>query len=146
MAGASEVLPSEMARSRTQAKETRNVETTDPCLERPTSEFVHANHTKVQLQKICRDLGLTKIWVTKEKLIEMILQYHQASKSMTNSGMEVRTRSTTEPSHAIASELQKIKEMMNQKNSEIKELHELLKSANRTINKLSDRITCPLSR
>ncbi|KAK4314520.1 hypothetical protein Pmani_014225 [Petrolisthes manimaculis] len=36
--------------------------------------------TKPQLQKHCRELGITKIWVTKEILIEMILNKYKTQR------------------------------------------------------------------
>ena len=45
-----------------------------PSLQNPTWQYLHENFTKIQLQKHCRELGLTKIWVLKEKLINMIME------------------------------------------------------------------------
>lgn len=35
-----------------------------------TYEYLHNNFTKPQLQEYCRNLGMIKIWTTKDKLIE----------------------------------------------------------------------------
>ena len=48
-----------------------------PSLSKPTWDFLNENFTKTELQKHGRNLGLNKIWVTKDKLIEMILHKSQ---------------------------------------------------------------------
>ena len=50
-----------------------------PSIERPTREFLHANYKKEDLQKHCRDLGFSRVWVNKDKLIDMILENHRIS-------------------------------------------------------------------
>ena len=47
---------------------------TEPSLQFPTREYLEKNFHKPDLQKRCHELGLTKIWVTKGELINMILQ------------------------------------------------------------------------
>ncbi|KAK3883022.1 hypothetical protein Pcinc_012629 [Petrolisthes cinctipes] len=44
-----------------------------PSLQYPTREFLNTNFHKSDLQKRCRELGLTKVWVNKEQLIDMIM-------------------------------------------------------------------------
>ena len=39
-------------------------------LENPARDFLNANYKKEDLQKQCRELGFTKVWVTKDKLID----------------------------------------------------------------------------
>ena len=48
-------------------------------LENPTREFLHTNFKKEDLQKHCRDLGFSRVWVNKDKLIDMILENHRNS-------------------------------------------------------------------
>lgn len=49
-------------------------------LQNPTRQSLHDNFTKSQLQKYCRQIGLNGIWVTKDKLIDMIIN-HVATES-----------------------------------------------------------------
>ena len=142
MAGANVSL-TERARSVTPTDETGNGSTgmERPSLDNPTWDFLQTNYTKVQLQKMCRDLGLTKIWVSKERLIEMILQRYQGEHSAMDRGRDQGTRPFSENNNTITSELRDIKDLITTKDAEIRELHELLKAANITINKLSDRLT-----
>lgn len=49
-------------------------QSSEPSLQFPTREFLDKNFHKVDLQNRCRELGLTKIWVTKDQLIEMIVK------------------------------------------------------------------------
>lgn len=46
----------------------------EPSIERPTREYLEENCLKSDLQKRCRELGITYIWTTKSQLIEMILE------------------------------------------------------------------------
>ena len=46
----------------------------EPYPQPPTREFLNNNFHKADLQKRCRELGLTKIWVNKDQLIEMIIR------------------------------------------------------------------------
>ena len=49
-------------------------------LENRTRDFLNANYKKEDLQKQCRELGFTKVWVTKDKLIDMILEKYRSSR------------------------------------------------------------------
>ncbi|KAG0725979.1 hypothetical protein GWK47_004481 [Chionoecetes opilio] len=48
--------------------------TTHPSLQYPTREFLDTNLRKPDLQKRCREMGLTNIWTTKSQLITMLLE------------------------------------------------------------------------
>ena len=50
-------------------------------LENPTREYLLDNFNKVQLQKHCRDIGITKVYVTKDKLVELILEKHRSTRT-----------------------------------------------------------------
>ncbi len=50
----------------------------EPSTQFPTREYLNNNFTKAALQKRCRELGLTKIWVTKYQLISMIIDNTQS--------------------------------------------------------------------
>ena len=108
-------------------------------MENPTREFLHENFTVLELRKHCRHLGLTKVWVNKDTLCDMILR---STRSMTN---EHTPDNQDQPQIAlleiIRSELDFLKENMSRKDSEIDELNEMLKKAHVTINRLNDRIT-----
>ena len=49
-------------------------------LDNPTREFLHKNYKKEDLQKHCRDLGFSRVWVKKDKLIDMILENRRTSR------------------------------------------------------------------
>ena len=51
-----------------------------PSLDNPTWEFLHSNYRKTDLQKHCREIGITKVFVTKEKLIDQIMEKHRSSR------------------------------------------------------------------
>ena len=48
----------------------------EPSLENPTWDFLYDNFTKADLQKHCRRLGLANIWITKDKLVDKIMNDH----------------------------------------------------------------------
>lgn len=55
--------------------------TQEASLENPSWEHLHEHYTKAQLQKHCRQLGLNGIWVTKEKLIDMIIDHTSSNRT-----------------------------------------------------------------
>ena len=110
-----------------------------PSLENPTREFLFDNFTVAELRKHCRHLGLTKVWVNKDTLVNMIIR---STRSMTTErtpdNHEQLPRDLLEN---ILLELDSLKTHMVRKDSEIQELNEMLKNAHVTINRLNDRIT-----
>ena len=110
-------------------------------LDNPTREYLLGNFNKVQLQKHCRDIGITKVYVTKEKLVELILEKHRSTRPNT----EERSIQESENNEIRTSEIMNIitelRERVNIRDTEIEELGELLKAANVTINKLNDRVS-----
>lgn len=107
-------------------------------LENPTWEFLNSNYRKTELQKHCRDIGITKVWVTKDKLIEMIMEKHRSSRPCISETI-VQDQEITP--HATVNGVEELRERMNVRESEIEELNELLKTAHVTINKLNDRLS-----
>ena len=107
-------------------------------LENPTWEFLHSNFRKSELQKHCRDIGINKVWVTKEKLIDMIIEKSQSSRpNVSGNTAENREISSREAIKGV----EELRERINIRDMEIEELHELLKAAHVTINKLNDRLS-----
>lgn len=107
-------------------------------LQCPTWEFLHSNFTKVELQKHCRELGLNKIWVTKEKLIDMIIE-----KSEGNRPIRVLDDEENIPNSLVRKIIEDIKEIkgkLNNKDKNISELTEKLDNAQVTIDLLYGRI------
>ena len=51
----------------------------EPSLSNPTWEYLNEKFKKTQLQKICMDMGITKVWVNKNELINKMLEKHQSS-------------------------------------------------------------------
>ena len=106
--------------------------------ERPTREYF-SNFTKTELRKLCRQLGLTKVWQNKDQLIDMLLHHHRTQENAQEDGRDIEPSSDV--IHKILKELQDIKEDLASKDMEIHELNVMLKSANVTINRLNDRIS-----
>lgn len=65
----------------------------EPSLELPTREFLESL-IKVDLQKRCRELGITKIWVNKDQLIDTLLKHAQST------GQAKDTNTPTGTTHA----------------------------------------------
>ena len=57
--------------------------TPEPSMEFPTKEFLDKNFRKPDLQKRCRELGLTNIWRSKGELIDMILHHLRLQQNQT---------------------------------------------------------------
>ena len=105
----------------------------DLSLNNPTWEYLHSNFRKAELQKHCRDLGMTKVWVTKEKLIDMIMEKRRSSQA---DAQEQESSSLEEKSEIVD-----LKERLNIRDLEIEEMNEVIKAAQITINKLNDRLS-----
>ncbi|KAK3879980.1 hypothetical protein Pcinc_014960 [Petrolisthes cinctipes] len=50
--------------------------TGEPSMENPTKEYLY-NLTKLQLQKRCRNIGLTNVWANKDQLVDKIMAHHR---------------------------------------------------------------------
>ena len=114
---------------------------TMPSLENPTRDFLLKNFTVSELRRHCRQLGLPKVWVKKEELVEMILRSTQSSSYERAADTQESDPQTMDLLRSICQELDDIKGNMAKKDSEIEELNEMLKKAHVTINRLNDRIT-----
>ena len=112
-----------------------------PSLENPTRDFLLKNFTVLELRKQCRHLGVPKMWVKKEELVEMILRSTQSSSYERAADTQESDPQTMDLLRSICQELDDIKGNMAKKDSEIEELNEMLKKAHVTINRLNDRIT-----
>ena len=111
-------------------------------LDNPTWEYLHRNFKRTELQKHCRDIGIKKVWVTKEKLIDMILEKHSYGHSSSRPNVsENVTQDYGESLHEAIMEIQDLKEKINMRDMEIEDLNALLKSSQVTINKLNDRLS-----
>ncbi|XP_068211709.1 bone marrow stromal antigen 2-like [Palaemon carinicauda] len=102
-------------------------------LDNPTWEYLHSNFRKAELQKHCRDLGITKVWVTKEKLVDMIMEKRRSLQAV---AQEKGAMSQEEKS-----EIEELKERINIRDLEIEEMNVVMKAAQVTINKLNDRLS-----
>lgn len=92
-------------------------------LNNPTWEFLHSNYRKAELQKHCREIGITKVWVTKEKLIDMIMEKHQSSRPINSENNDSNHEIT---SGDAAKGVEELRERLNIRDLEIDELNELL--------------------
>ena len=116
----------------------------EPSLSNPTHEYLNEHFKKTELQKICMAMGITKVWTNKNELISKILEKHRSSvcaSSAASANEDHGDLSNQQPPDDLSSEVSNIKEELRTKTKQIEELNELLKAANVTINKLSDRIT-----
>ena len=120
-------------------RETERVNRYPISLENPTREFLFDNFTVSELRKHCRELGLTKVWVNKDELVNMILRSTRST--ALERTHESQDQSQTDLLQNICQELENLKINMSRKDSQIEELNEMLKKAHVTINRLNDRIT-----
>ena len=68
----------------------------------PTREFLDKTH-KADLQKRCKELGITKVWVNKSELIDMNLhKIQQSSQSPQTSQLRCQPRPSFERQHTHA--------------------------------------------
>ena len=109
-------------------------------LQNPTWDYLHRNFKKVELQKHCRDLGLTKIWVTKEKLIDMIIEKTKPP-SQDNEQVVNEEQFSNRQLQIILSDIRRINEKLNGKDEQIRDLSEKLRDAQETINGLYGRMS-----
>ena len=106
-------------------------------LRNPTREFLDTNYKKTDLQKYCREIGISRVWTTKAELIEIIMARHSSPESPPASEYNHE-----EIDHQnIVQVLKELRERENVKDLQIEELNEVLKAAHVTINKLSDRLS-----
>lgn len=114
----------------------------EPSLTNPTWEYLHSNFRKIELQKHCRELGLTKIWVTKANLIDMIME--KVKPTITTHGNEEECEDADQSSASIRSitrNIVEINEKLKNKDEEIRMLKEELNTAQGTIDKLISRVS-----
>ena len=86
-------------------------------LNNPTWEFLHSSFKRTELQKHCRDIGITKVWVTKGKLIDMILEKHRTMN--TNVSDNIAQDSEVNLQKAMK-EIEEIREMKKSINHEMR--------------------------
>ncbi|KAK3852579.1 hypothetical protein Pcinc_040840 [Petrolisthes cinctipes] len=75
---------------------------TESSQELPTRETLDKNYRKPELQKRCRELGISNIWTSKSQLIDMILQH---SRSPLNDTPTDVTHSPTTPHEVTLADL-----------------------------------------
>ena len=115
------------------AVETNN----NPSLENPTWDYLFNNYNKTELQKQCRKLGAASVWVTKEKLVDMIMAKHYSLNPRRTSNEDPEV----DPILKLQQDIKELKDQMAMKDSEIEELNVIVQTAQVTINKMNDRIT-----
>ena len=107
-------------------------------LENPTRELLNDNYKKTDLQKICREMGFTKVWYTKDRLIDLILEKFRTVQTSDSENI-VRDQELTP--QETKKGMEELRERINIRDLDIDELNELVKTANITINKLNDRVS-----
>ncbi|KAK4329225.1 hypothetical protein Pmani_000452 [Petrolisthes manimaculis] len=133
--------------------------TVQPSLDCPTREYLDKNFLKSDLQKRCRELGVTSIWISKSQLIERILEKSQSTSNDTHShltGSAVEQTPPPEndtPTHEdntmqdrinvldIAKDIKMIKSKLATKDEEIELLNTEVNAAYQTIHQLQQRVT-----
>ena len=136
----------EMAENSCPMQTVSNVENSKrPSLENPTWDYLFNKYTKSQLQKHCRKIGINRIWVTKDKLVDLIMQKYRTRENIedleTHENQTLDLLNPLNPLDKVLVELAEIKEILAKKDDEIVELNIMLKTAHVTINKLNDRVT-----
>lgn len=106
----------------------------EPSLENPSWDYLFNNFTKLELQKQCRAMGITKIWVTKDKLVDLIMRAHPSTHNE-------RNEETCDPIQKLQDELHDLREKIEKKDFQIEELSKMIQSAYVTINRLNDRVS-----
>lgn len=112
-----------------------------PSLENPTWDYLFNSFTKIELQKHCRSLGLSKIWTTKDKLVDMIMTAKPSSRGQADPNLDCNDEESSISLQNILSELREMRDKLAEKDSEIEELNTMIKAAHVTINRLSDKVT-----
>ena len=131
-------------------------------LEFPTREFLDKKFRRPDLQKLCRELGITNIWTSKKNLIDMILNkspplpsssettQHNTTSSDVTQPSSPSTEITHTPLHDDITEMniqeitKSIKTLMSKlevKDKEIDLLNTEMKTAYATIELLQKRVT-----
>ena len=111
-----------------------------PSLQNPTREYLRANFKKTELQKHCRELGFTKVWETKEKLVEMILQKAD-TRDLSALNLDDETETSSLIIQRLMKDIQDIKEQLSAKEIRLADLERKLIEANVTIDGLYCRVT-----
>ena len=107
-------------------------------IENPTREFFN-KFKKVELQKHCRQLGITDVWHTKQQIVDILLRKYRSQES---SQEEVNgTEISLDITNKIFKELEDVKGKLATRDLEIQELNLMMKTAHVTINRLNDRIS-----
>lgn len=109
----------------------------EPSFTNPSWDFLNGIK-KPELQIRCRELGINKIFVTKDKLIQMIMEKHNLSRLSGSESSEVQEGISI---CKCTSDVNKLKDQIKTKDQEIEDLREMLKSSHVSINKLSDRLS-----
>ena len=76
-------------------------------VENPTREYFNS-FRKIELQKLCRQLGLPKVYQTKQRLAEMLLHAHRTQESTQDEASG--TEHSTVLMNKVLKELEEIKE------------------------------------
>ena len=111
----------------------------EPSLRVPTREYLRSL-TKIDLQKHCRELGLSEIWVTKPKLIEKIMDKtneNRADETLANEENDI----SNDLLRRILEEVNELKREMKDKDQQIRELTNKLDDTQEIVDGLYGRIT-----
>ncbi len=120
-----------------------------PSLLHPTRNFLYKNFLKVDLQNRCRELGIDEVWLTKDQLIEKILEKSQRSQNVmpeAETGLSDTDSDTDNTDVASAvremtAEIRKIAKKLETKDLEIELLNKEMKSAHNQISEMKQQIS-----
>lgn len=117
-----------------------------PSMDCPTEEYLHS-FTRVQLQKYGRNIGLSNVWVKKGQLVDMIMNEVQTKDptpqdnvSPSENIQEPTDSNTVSEAHKMSSEIQKIWEVLNAKDTELEQCKQQIEKLNLSVETLSGRV------
>ena len=105
----------------------------EPSLSNPTWEYLNENYTKPNLQKHCGRLGLKGVWVTKDKLIDMILAHARSESSR-----DVISQAQHQDSSSVQ---QRLEYFIAETNSKFELVNKCLLEKDQEINDLKAKLT-----
>lgn len=95
-------------------------------------DYIYKTFKKPELQKHCRTLGINKVWMTKDKLVDAIVNSQRST---------WRKENPTDPIEKLQGEIEDLRKKVTMKDNEIEELNTVIKSTQVIINRLNDRMS-----
>ncbi|KAK3893521.1 hypothetical protein Pcinc_002677 [Petrolisthes cinctipes] len=112
----------------------------EPLLSNPTEDFLNKSFTKTQLQKHCRELGLTNVWVNKNALVEMLMEHASTHSHSKEETPHTRDSHTSDSSEQMDSDILNLINENEAKTREIIKLTEQILEINQLKERVSARV------